>query len=165
MNPSHIKTSAILVVALCLTTTEAEACGEVMLRTLDAMRYHAFVTHHPASILLYSGDGGANHPPAQASKLHDGLQKAGHKVSMARGPDELAKALAAHRYDVVVAYADELVAVTSQITQASRDPTLIPVLNGGADERQMRARFPHLVSGDLNELLKTIEQSMKALDL
>jgi hypothetical protein len=32
----------------------------------------------------------------------------------------------------------------------------------GADERQMRARFPRLVDGNLNELLKAIEQSMKA---
>jgi hypothetical protein len=164
MKPSRIKPSAILVVVLCLTATQAEACGEVMLRALDAMRYHAFVTHHPASILLYSGDTG-NHPPAQANKLHDGLEKVGHKVSMARGPDELTKALAAHKYQVVVAYAADLVAVTTQITKASGDPMLIPILDGGADERQMRARFPHLVNGDLNELLKTIEQSMKAQDL
>jgi hypothetical protein len=164
MKPSNVKTSAILVVALCLTATQAEACGEVMLRTLDTMRFHAFVTRHPASILLYSGDG-ANHPPAQAGKLHDGLEKAGHKVSVARSPDELAKELAARKYDVIVAYSDDLVAVTTQIAKASREPTLIPVLSGGADERQMRARFPHLVNGDLNELLKTIEQSSKAQDL
>jgi hypothetical protein len=164
MKPSPIKTSAILIVALCLSASEAEACGEVMLRTLDTMRFHAFVTHHPASVLIYSGDS-AKHPPAQAGKLHDGLEKAGHKVSVAHGPEQLAKALAARKFDIVVAYADELVAVTTQITGASREPTLIPVLDGGADERQLRARFPHLVSGDLNELLKTIEQSMKAQDL
>jgi hypothetical protein len=164
MKPSPMKTSAILVVALCLTATEAEACGEVMLRTLDTMRFHAFVTRHPASILLYSGEGTA-HPPTQANKLHDGLEKAGHKVSMARGPDQLAKAIAARKYDVVVAYADDLVAVTTQIAKASREPTLIPVLSGGADSAQMQARFPHLVNDDLGELLKTIEQSAKAQDL
>jgi hypothetical protein len=165
MNSSHIKTSTVLVVALCLFATDAKACGEVMLRSLQTMRYHAFVTRHPAAILLYSGDGGTGRPPGLASKLHDGLEKAGHKVSMARGPDELANALAAHSYDVVVAFADDLVAVTSQITKTSREPTLIPVLNEGADERQMRARFPHLVSGDFKALLKMIEQSMKAPDL
>jgi len=164
MKASPIKTSAILVVALCLTATEAEACGEVMLRTLDTMRFHAFVTRHPASILLYSGES-ATHPPTQAGKLHDGLEKAGHKVSMARGPEQLASALASRKYNVVVAYADDLVAVTTQIAKASREPTLIPVLNGGADERQMRARFPQLVNEDLNELLKIIEQSMKVQDL
>jgi hypothetical protein len=164
MKPFPLKTSAILVVALCLTATEAEACGEVMLRTLDTMRFHAFVTHHPASVLIYSGNAG-NHPAGQAGKLHDGLEKAGHKVSMVRGPEQLAKALAAQKFDVVIAYADEIVAVTTQVTKAAGEPMLIPVLEGGADERQLRARFPHSVSGDLNELLKTIEQSMKAQDL
>jgi hypothetical protein len=98
MKPFPLKTSAILVVALCLTATEAEACGEVMLRTLDTMRFHAFVTHHPASVLIYSGNAG-NHPAGQAGKLHDGLEKAGHKVSMVRGPEQLAKALAAQKFD------------------------------------------------------------------
>jgi ABC-type nitrate/sulfonate/bicarbonate transport system substrate-binding protein len=164
MKPSPLTTSAILVVALCLTATEAEACGEVMLRTLDTMRFHAFVTRHPASILVYSGEGAA-HPPALAGKLHDRLEKAGHKVTVARGSDQLAQALAARKYDVVVAYADDLVAVTTQIANMSRESTLIPILNGGADERQMRVRFPHLINDDLNELLKTIEQSVKAQDL
>ena len=163
MKTSPIKTSAILVVALCLTATEVEACGELMLRSLDTMRFHAFVTHHPARILVYSSEG-ASHPPAHAAKLRDGLAKAGHKVSMARGPEQLAKALAQNP-DVVVAFADDLVAVTTQITKASREPTLIPLLDGGADERQMRARFPHLVTGGFKDLLRTIEQSMKPQDL
>ena len=164
MRSPRIQTSALLVVALCLSASEVEACGEVMLRTLDTMRFHAFVTRHPAAILLYGAEA-ATHPPGQATKLHDGLEKAGHKVTLVRTPDELGKALAARKYDVVVAYSDDLVAVTTQVAKASREPTLIPVLAGGADERQLRARFPHLVNGDLNELLKTIEQSAKAQDL
>jgi len=166
MNSAPIKTSTtILVVALCLSATDVEACGEVMLRSLQTMRYHAFVTHHPAAILLYSGDGNGSIPREQAGKLHDGLEKAGHKVTMVRGPDELANALAGHSYDVVVASAGDLVAVMTQITKASHEATLIPLLNEGADERQMRAQFPHLVTGDFRALLKTIEQSMKARDL
>lgn len=164
MKPSSVKTSAILVVALCVTASEAKACGEVMLRTLDTMRFHAFVTKHPATILLYSGEG-ANHPPAQAAKLHDDLEKAGHKVSIARGPEQLAKALAMQNYAVIVAPAEDIATVTTQATKASREPTLIPVLDGVADEQQIRARYPHVVHGDLKELLKTIEESMKSQDL
>lgn len=164
MNPSNMKTSAILVVAICLTATDAQACGEVMLRALGTMRYHAFVTRHPAAILLYSGDSVVKRPEGNDVKLHDKLEKAGHKVTLARGPDELAKALAARRYDVVVAYADDLVTVASQIAQTSRDATLIPVLDRASDERLMRERFPRLVNDDLNGLLKAIEQSTKALE-
>ena len=76
MNSAPIKTSTtILVVALCLSAADVEACGEVMLRSLQTMRYHAFVTHHPAAILLYSGDGNGSIPREQAGKLHDGLEK------------------------------------------------------------------------------------------
>jgi hypothetical protein len=165
MNSSRMKTSAILVVAICLNATEAQACGEVMLRELGAMRYHSFVTRHPAAILLYSGDSVVKRPAANDAKLHDNLEKAGHKVSMARGTDELTKALATHHYDVLVAYADDMASVMSQIAKASRELTLIPVLDSGTDERQMRERFPRLVAGDLNDLLKAIEQATKALGI
>ena len=163
MNVSQMKSSAILVVVICLTATDAEACGEVMLRSLDTMRYHAFVSRHPATIVLYSGDAVVDRPSTEAvMKLHDRLEKAGHKVRMVRGRDELAKALAAHHFDVVIADADDMVSVTTQLANASRDPTLIPLLSRGSDERQMRERFPRLVSGGLNDLLKAIEQAMKA---
>jgi hypothetical protein len=165
MTASNMKSSAILVVAICLTAADAQACGELMLRTLGTMRYHAFVTHHPAVILLYAGDSIVKRPAAIYGKLHDELERAGHKVNMARGPDELAKALAARHYDVVVAYADDMVSVTTQVTRASGEVTLIPVIDSTVDERQMRERFPHLVSGNLNDLLKAIEQAMNAREL
>ncbi len=164
MNASPTKASAILVVALCLTATNAQACGEVMLRSLNTMRYHAFITHHPAAIVLYAGDAVANRSPADGVKLHDRLERAGHKVSMVRGPDELAKALAANRYDVVIAEASDMVSVTTLVAKSSREPTLIPLLGRGSDERQMRERFPRLVTGDLNDLLKAIERAMTSLD-
>jgi len=158
---SSSKTSAILVVAICLTAQEAQACGEVMLRALGTMRYHSFVTAHPAEILIYSGNSAAKRPQANGAKLHADLEKAGHKVRVAQGPDELAKALAAHRYDVLVAYADDMVNIVNQIAKASREVALIPVSDGGADEAEMRARFPRLVGRDLNDLLKAIEQVTK----
>lgn len=164
MNASHTKASAILVVAVCLTATDVNACGEVMLRSLDTMRYHAFVTHHPATIVLYSGDAGVTRPSAEGMKLHNRLERAGHKVIMVRGPDALATALAAQRYDVVIAEASDMVSVSTLLAKSSRQPTLIPVLGRDSDERQMRERFPRLVTGDLNDLLKAIEKAMKSLD-
>ena len=86
MNTSNKSTSAILMVALCFATMEAQACGEVMLRTLGAMRYHPFVTKHPAAIVLYSGEAGPKGSAEYAAKLHDGLEKAGHKVIVGYDP-------------------------------------------------------------------------------
>jgi hypothetical protein len=149
--------------ALCLPATDVRACGELMLRSLGAMRYHAFVTRNPAAIVLYSGEAANNKRPAATdARLHDGLESVGHKVTMARGPGELGHALTANRYDVIIAYADDMVAASDQIAKASREAALIPVLDSAAHEREMRERFPHLVTGSFNDLLKTIEQVMIA---
>jgi hypothetical protein len=128
------------------------------------MRYHAFVTHNPASILLYSDGpaGGAKRPAATDPRLHDNLEKVGHKVGMARGSGELAHALAGNRYDVIVAYADDMLAASGQIANATPEPKLIPVLDDASNERVMRERFPRLVTGSFKDLLKAIEQAMNA---
>ena len=159
------KTTWAILVTICLTVADAQACGELMLRSLGGMRYHAFVTRHPAEILLYSRDttGGSKRPTASDAKFHDSLEIVGHKVTMVRGSDELGQALAARKYDVIIGYAADMVAATSQIAKASREPKLIPVLDTESNERQMRERFPFLVTGNFNDLLRTIEQAMKAL--
>jgi len=157
--------SAILILVLCFTTIDAQACGEVMYRMGGAMRYHAFITRNPANILLYSGAADHQHASANDAKFHEDLEKAGHKVTVANGPDELASALAAHPYDVILTYAGDLDVVTAQIAKMAREPVLIPVIDRNApNEHAMRERYPNLVTEDanLNQFLKVIEQSMKA---
>src|SRR5450432_1537825 len=78
MNTFGKKTSAILVLALCFTAIDAQACGEVMYRMGGALRYHAFITRHPANILLYSGPAALQHTSANEQKFHENLEKAGH---------------------------------------------------------------------------------------
>lgn len=158
------KTAAILLVVSGFGGANALACGELMLRSVGAMRHHAFVTRHPAAILLYSRDPASigTRPAATDARLHDSLERVGHKVSLARGPAELAQALAMHRYDLVIGYADDMAAASNDIARASPQPMLIPVLDRASDERQMRERFPRLVVGNFNDLLKTIEQAMTA---
>jgi len=164
MNGPHKKTSSILIVAICLCAAEAQACGEVMLRSLGTMRYHAFVTRNPADILLYVGDASSNkRPPATSARLHAGLERAGHRVSVAQGPGALQQALGSRHYDVIVAFSDDMVSVEGQVAKTEREPALIPVLDSAENERQMRERFPHLVIGNLKDLLRTIEETMKAL--
>ena len=64
----------------------------------------------------------------------------------------------------MIAPADDIVSVTSRTTNKSGEPIWIPVLDNATNERQMRERFPRLVTGNLNDLLKAIEESMKALE-
>ena len=164
MNAFSKKTSAILVLALCFTAIDAQACGEVMYRMGGALRYHAFITRNPANILVYAGTATQQHASTN-DKFNENLEKAGHKVTVAHGPDELAKALATHPYDVIITYAGDLDTVTNQIAKASREPALIPVIDRSApNERELRNRYPRMVNEDanLNQFLKVIEQSMKA---
>jgi hypothetical protein len=141
---------------------EAQACGELMLRGLGTMRFHAFATNSPANILLYSGTAAPNSkvPAATDARLHDSLKRVGHKVTLARGAGELEQALSMNRFDVIIAYSNDMAAATTQLANASREPTLIPVLHDLASEREMRERYPRLVTGNFKELLKAIEQAM-----
>jgi len=146
--------------ALALATTGAQACGEVMYRMGGALHYRAFITKHPADILLYS-DTPAN--PSDTTFHHD-LEKAGHKVTVVSGTEAISKALAAHSYDVIIANAADLPVVNAQIEKAAREPSLIPVFDRNGDEHSERQQYPLALTQDanLNDFLKTIEKSMKA---
>lgn len=162
MNASRRNTSALLLAALCgVAAPEARACGELMLRSLGAMRFHAFATRNPATILLYTGAVASRWPESVNARLHDSLEKVGHNVHQARGPGELGSMLAASRYDILIAYADDMLSASAQIAHAARDPALIPVLDAAApNEREMRERYPRLVTGGFSALLRAIEQAM-----
>ena len=164
MNGSRRKASALLLAALGGAALEAQACGELMLRGLGTMRFHAFAHQTPASILLYSGTaaGSSALPAATDPRLYNGLKRVGHKVQAARGAGELEQALSTGRFDVMIAYANDMLAAKTQIANASPEPTLIPVLHELASEHEMRARYPRLVTGNFKDLLRAIEQAMGA---
>lgn len=141
--------------------SEAHACGELMLRSLGAMRFHPFATRNPAMILLYSGPVASQWPESVNASLHHALEKAGHSVHPARGPAELGQLLVASRYDVLIAYADDMLGASGQIAHAAPGPALIPVLDAAApNEREMHERYPRLVTGGFPSLLRAIEQAM-----
>ena len=158
----------VIAIALCAAigasaTSQAQACGEVMYRMGGALRYHAFITRHPAEILLYADKASDAQPSAHRDEFHHSLEKAGHKVTVVDGPESLSQALATHRFDVIIAYATSLPTVNAQLAHAQREPSLIPVFQRGGDEAA-RKQYPLALNEDanLNQFLKTIEQTMKA---
>lgn len=150
-----------LLLAVAISASDAQACGEVMYRMGGALRYHAFITHHPAQILIYDGDA-ARQAQGANGQFHANLERAGHKVTVVNSPDALATALAAQPYDVVITYAADLPAISQQIAHVAHEPSLIPVFRGSAEEI-VRERYPLALNDDanLNQFLKTIEQTMK----
>ncbi len=153
-----------LLLAVIISASDAQACGEVMYRMGGAMRYHAFITHHPAQILLYSGTAAKQAAGSDQARFHENLEKAGHKVTVAETPLALAAALSQGSYDVIITYAADLPEINAQIVHIAREPSLIPVFPRGNDEQRTRSEYPLALNEDanLNQFLKTIEQTMKA---
>ena len=159
---NKLTTTALLLV-VAISAQDAQACGEVMYRMGGALRYRAFITHHPAEILLYVGSPSKGAAGSDESNFHHNLEKAGHKVTMIDSPEALGKALATHPYDVIIAYAADLPAINTQIAHVAHEPSLIPVFQRGGDD-SLRKDYPLAINEDanLNQFLKTIEQTMKA---
>jgi len=85
---SKLGTTALLLV-VAISASDAQACGEVMYRMGGALRYHAFITRHPAEILLYNGTAAQQAATADSQRFHENLEKAGHKVTVVDGPEAL----------------------------------------------------------------------------
>jgi hypothetical protein len=156
-------TTTTLLLVVALSARDAQACGEVMYRMGGALRYHAFVTRHPAQILVYQGSVARTSTSSDPENFHENLEKAGHKVTQVGSADDLAKALASQHYDVIIAYAADVPAISNQISHLAPEPTLISVFTNGSDEHAIRQQYPMALNEDanLNQFLKVIEQSMK----
>jgi hypothetical protein len=156
-------TTTALLLVVAIAASDAQACGEVMYRMGGALRYHAFITRHPAQILVYAGSASRQAASSDEDNFNRNLEKAGHKVTMVDTPEALAKALGAKSYDVIIAYAADLPAISTQIGQVAHEPSLIPVFARGAAEDNVRKQYPLALNEDanLNQFLKTIEQTMK----
>ena len=154
-------TTTTLLLVVAISAADAQACGEVMYRMGGALRYHAFVTRHPAQILLYTASG-VREASADQAAFHENLEKAGHKVTVADTPATLAQALSKQHFDVIIAYAADMPAINDQLARIAPEPALIPVFQHGDDT--VRQQYPLALNEDanLNQFLKTIEQTMKA---
>lgn len=157
-------TAFVVVLGLSTPMQDAVGCGEVLTRTGNALRYHSFVTRHPAQILLYSGPATRASSDDSGQRFHDNLERAGHKVTVVTNAAELESAFSVQSFDVIITFASDLDDLSGELATAANQPTLIPVLQPdtpNADE--LRERYPRLLteSANLNQFLKVIEQSMK----
>jgi hypothetical protein len=163
MNAKRLTRAAILAVT-CLAANQALACGEVMYRMGGALHYRAFITKHPAQILLYTGNAAPKNNVSDSEAFHHNLERAGHKVTVIDTPEALALAVAAHPYDVIIASSADVPAINAQLEHAAHEPSLIPVLTPGSDEQSLREHYPLALqeNANLNQFLRTIEETMKS---
>lgn len=140
----------------------AHACGEVMYRMGSALRYQAYVSRHPAQILLYGDTAVAQAKGLDRDGFRRSLENVGHRVTIVESPEALAQALSANVYDIVITGAGNAPLVGAALAQADREPTLIPVVERHADD-SLRRQYPEALVADasLNRVLKRIERTME----
>ncbi|MBN8726137.1 MAG: hypothetical protein J0H15_00335 [Xanthomonadales bacterium] len=159
----HILALTLAVACATASVQPAHACGEVMYRMGGALRYQAFATRHPADILLYGGNGTAEVDGRDRKGFMQGLERAGHHVSVAATPSELDEALARQRFDIIIVQTGDLPAVGPAIAAASAPPAMIPVLGTG-DPATLREEYPQAIAANagFNRVLKSIERTMES---
>jgi len=113
---------ASLVVA---ATADLDACGDKFLRVGRSARFRRYAAVHPAAILIYAP---ADATSAGIKEFEAILKRAGHRpLALANGSD-VAKALAAAPYDVVIADYSDSSRIREDLRAVDSRPGLLPIL-------------------------------------
>ena len=111
-----------------LNSIAIEACGDKYLRLASRLG-PAYSAAHPAKVLIFMPETSVVPDVAKSLNLHGGLRNAGHTVSAVRNELELERALAADRYDIVIADAFAPPSVAAIVQGGSGRPTLVPAFS------------------------------------
>ena len=119
---------AAAVVAAVVTSGSVglSACGDKFLRIGRSARFRGYAAVHPASILVYKP---TNSTPAGVREFETMLKRAGHKPVFLENGAGLSQAVAAAKYDVVIADYADAGKVKDEIQSAQARPELLPILN------------------------------------
>jgi hypothetical protein len=129
-------TAALAGVVFLAAGGDALACGDKFLVSSRGTRYHRPKTARAASIVIYGN------PAAELSgkaSLETVLKREGHRSTMVQTAEQLAALLAGGRFDVVLAAASVLDAVSSLVSAAPDGPVVVPVKAPVRDAALLRA--------------------------
>ena len=153
--PAMLATAAILAPASTL------ACGEGQFNMGQGLRYQGYLAPRPAAVLVYADSASG----AERKELYQGLEQAGHRVTVVTDAASLSRAMAANHFDVVIANFGQIDAVESSTSAAAvAKPLLLPIVARSArNEPELRSRFSlFLIEGaSLGQYLKVINQAVR----
>jgi CheY-like chemotaxis protein len=133
---SRILTAVAVASLVAAATTDLDACGDKFLRVGRSARFHRYAAVHPASILIYAP---ADSTPAGIKEFEAILKQAGHRpVALANGAD-VAKALTAAPYDIVIADYSDSSRIREDLRAVDSRPGLLPILYKPAKAVEERA--------------------------
>jgi len=106
-------------------SADLRACGDKFVRAGRSARAKGYAAIHPASILIYK----PNASPKGLKEFESLLRKAGHKPVALKDAAGLAEMLSANKYDVIIAEYADTAAIKEQLSSASVQPGLLPILH------------------------------------
>jgi hypothetical protein len=148
----------VLTVAAVLgsASVELNACGDKFLRAGRSARHKGYAAVYPSAILVYKPDATAKGIKA----METFLKKAGHKPLCLTDGAALSKALAAAKYDLVIADYGDTGALRRQFSSFSIDPALLPILDKvtRTEEADARKQFGHVLKLEEMTIYDALEQ-------
>lgn len=145
--------------ALCAPAS-AVACGEGLFHMGDGLRFQGYQAPRPAIVLVFDEE---RTPPEERIRVYRGLVQAGHRLTVAHSADELAQAMQAREYDLVIAGLDAIDAVAAAAPADGPTPRLLPVVEDGRrGAGQAQGRFAVVVAegAGLGQYLRRINRLM-----
>ena len=125
----HVRLPLFLAIALAwLIPIELSACGDKYLRLASRLG-PTYKAHHPASVLIYMPDQSVVPDVAKALNLHGALRRSGHQVQAVGTAVDLERALAQHRYDIVIADGFSDPTISAIVQRGTGRPTLLPAFS------------------------------------
>ncbi|HEY2149597.1 MAG TPA: hypothetical protein VGH34_02245 [Vicinamibacterales bacterium] len=114
-----------VITVLACATVDLGACGDKFLRVGRSARFRRYAAVHPATILIYK--------PALATRagieeLKTLLMQAGHRPEAVDSGTSLSSALAAARYDLVIADYADAVQIRNAVAAVPSRPEILPIL-------------------------------------
>lgn len=149
--------TTLLACSLCLAAPPAPACGEGIFNMGQGLRYQGYLAPRPAAVLIYDSN------PMERRNVYVGLYRAGHRLTLARNAEDLARALQHSRFDVVISTLEQMDAVMAR-TATQSPPGLLPVVQRQQrNAPEVRGRFAvFLLDGaSLGQYLKGIDRLVK----
>ncbi len=144
-------TSGLFLAALTLAQPPVQACGENQFNMGQGLRYQHFLAPRPASVLVF------DQSAANRKQLYSGMVRAGHKVTVVASSEEVTRASAARRFDVIIADLVDTGAIT--VNPANKTRVLPVVKRQQRNVPELRDRFDHFVidGASLGQYLKSID--------
>ena len=134
-------------------------CGDnAVYRVGQGLAYRVYTAPLPGHVLIYG------HTDADRQLAHE-LGQSGHSVRLVHTDQELQNELDTGTYDVVLAPYSDHQAVESKTSTAASQPTLVPVAETRAEEKQAKKEYPHVMGArkkDTKHYLLAIHKTLKS---